>query len=136
VSANPPRDSPRPTPRLEAGSGAAADRPAADRPAPGNPFGAEVIAAICDHMNADHGADSLLIVRALGGRRDAIAARMIGMDGAGADFVARLGAESTPVRVQWSAPLSERAQVRPEIVRMYQESCAILGVAPRQPAEH
>lgn len=99
-------------------------------------FPADVVAAISHHMNDDHGADSLLIVRALGGLPDAASALMTGMDGEGADFEAVLASGAVEVRVPWREPLTERAQVRPEIVWMYQESCRILGVAPRPPAEH
>lgn len=99
-------------------------------------FPDEVVAAICGHMNADHGADSLLIVRAQGGRPEASAAEMVGMDGDGADFDAIVDGASTPVRVPWSQPLTERAQVRPEVVRLYQEACAILGVPARSPGAH
>lgn len=99
-------------------------------------FPAEVVAAISHHMNDDHGADSLLIVRALGAQPTAQSALMTGMDGDGADFDAVLPEGPLSVRVPWREPLTERAQVRPEIVWMYQESCRILGVTPRPPAEH
>ncbi|MCU1688828.1 MAG: hypothetical protein JWN20_756 [Jatrophihabitantaceae bacterium] len=99
-------------------------------------FPAEVVAAISHHMNDDHGADSLLIVRALGGIADADSALMTDMDGDGADFEAVLASGTVAVRVPWRWPLTERAQVRPEIVWMYQESCRVLGVTPRPPAEH
>ncbi len=99
-------------------------------------FPADVVAAISRHMNDDHGADSLLIVRALGGVPDAISASMTGMDGDGADFDAVVGSGTVPVRVPWREPLTERAQVRPEVVWMYQESCRILGVEARPSAEH
>lgn len=99
-------------------------------------FAEDVVQAICRHMNSDHGADSLLIVRALGALPDADCARMTGMDGEGADFEVGLASGSRAVRVPWRAQLTERAQVRPEIVWMYQESCRILDVEPRPPAEH
>jgi putative heme iron utilization protein len=99
-------------------------------------FPDEVVRAISHHMNDDHGADSLLIVKALGGLRGAESARMTGMDGDGADFEAQVDGANQTVRVPWRTPLTERAQVRPEIVWMYQESCRILGIEPRQPGEH
>ncbi|WP_432968635.1 DUF2470 domain-containing protein [Dactylosporangium sp. CA-233914] len=97
----------------------------------GQPFTAEVIVAVSRHMNADHPADSLLICRALGGRPDATAATMTGMDGDGIDFAAVVDGREVPVRVPFSRPLTERAEVRPEVVRMYRESCAALGVPAR-----
>jgi putative heme iron utilization protein len=83
-------------------------------------------------MNADHAADNVLICRALGGRPGATAAVMTGMDGEGIDFIAVVDGREVPVRVPFSRPLTERAEVRPEVVRMYREACAALGVAPRQ----
>uniref|UniRef100_UPI002594DDC9 DUF2470 domain-containing protein n=1 Tax=uncultured Gordonia sp. TaxID=198437 RepID=UPI002594DDC9 len=43
-------------------------------------FSPDVVAAVLAHMNDDHADDSLLICRALGGRPDAVAARMTGFD--------------------------------------------------------
>ena len=94
-----------------------------------DPFPPEVVAQIMRHMNDDHAADSLLIVRALGGRPDATVVRMSGMDADGIDFT--VAGESVPVRVPFAYRLSERAEVRREVVRMYQEACAALGVSAR-----
>ncbi|MFC7330274.1 DUF2470 domain-containing protein [Marinactinospora rubrisoli] len=83
--------------------------------------------AITRHMNEDHAADTLLICRALGGVPAATAARMTGLDATGGDFAATVAGTEVPVRIPWSAPLTERAQVRREVVRMYQEARARLG---------
>lgn len=91
-----------------------------------NPFEPKVIAAICHHMNHDHAADALLICRGAGGRPDAHAARMTGFDGDGADFKAAVGEDEVPIRIDWARPLTERAEVRPEIVRIFTESKALL----------
>jgi hypothetical protein len=37
---------------------------------------------------------------------------------------------AVPVRIPFSERLTERRQVRGEAVRMYQQACAALGVAP------
>lgn len=97
----------------------------------GQPFTADVIEAVRRHMNDDHAADSLLICRALGGRPEATAATMTGMDGAGIDFTATVDGRPVPVRVPFARPLTSRAEVRPEVVRMYQEACTALGVPAR-----
>jgi heme oxygenase len=94
-----------------------------------NPFAPKVIAAICHHMNTDHAADTLVICRGAGERPDAESARMTGFDGTGADFAALVGGEEVPIRIPWAAPLSERAEVRPEIVRIFTESKARLDGA-------
>ena len=92
------------------------------------PFTPDVVAAILAHMNDDHAADSLLIVRA-NGRPDAVVARMTGLDATGGDFTATLpDGGATAVRVPWSARLTERGQVRAEVVRLYGEARARLGV--------
>lgn len=91
-----------------------------------NPFAPKVIAAICHHMNTDHAADTLVICQGAGGRRAAASARMTGFDGEGADFAALVDGAEVPVRIAWATPLSERAEVRPEIVRLFTESKAAL----------
>lgn len=95
-------------------------------------FDPDVVAAVLRHMNVDHAADNLLIARAFG--PDAVrAATMTGFDGDGADWEAATGADAVPVRVPWpSGPITERAQVRREVVLVYREACARLGVPPRQ----
>lgn len=95
------------------------------------PFGPDVVAAIMRHMNDDHADDSLLICRALGGQPSADAAAMTGMDADGIDFVAVVRGDDVSVRVPFSERLTERGQVRLEVVRMHDEACEVLGVAPR-----
>jgi hypothetical protein len=99
-------------------------------------FPDEVIAAVTSHMNTDHPGDNMLIVRALGDQPDARSARMVHVDGAGADFIAVLEDAEVPVRVPWSAPITERAQVRAEVVRMYHEACRVLGIPAREAEQH
>lgn len=101
-----------------------------------NPFGPDVIAAITRHMNDDHPDDNLLIVRGLGGQHAAASARMSGLDGLGADFVAEVDGGEAAVRIPWSRELTERREVRVEVVRMYNDACAALGIEPRQEGEH
>ncbi|PRX98456.1 DUF2470 domain-containing protein [Allonocardiopsis opalescens] len=101
-----------------------------------SPFGPEVVAAVCRHMNDDHADDTLLIVRALGGRPDASAARMTGLDAQAAVFEAVGPDGGHQVRVPWSGPVTERPQIRREVVRMYREACERLGVPPRGEGEH
>lgn len=105
-------------------------------PSSANPFAPPVVAAVMRHMNSDHAHDSLLIVKALGNEPSATAAEMSGMDGEAIEFVATVDGAAKRVRISWSQPLSERAQVRPEVVRMYRDACARLGVAPREEAKH
>jgi putative heme iron utilization protein len=100
-------------------------------------FAPEVVAAVCDHMNGDHPDDCRLIVAGLGGRPDVVAARMTGLDHDAACFHAVLpDGSSAEVRVPFSAPVLERAQIRVEVVRMYDDACAAMGVDPRAEGEH
>ena len=39
------------------------------------------------------------------------------------------------VRIPAGAPLTERAQVRVEVVRLYDEACLALGLPPRNPED-
>ncbi len=92
------------------------------------PITSDVVVAIRRHMNEDHAEDSLLICRALGGVPNATAAEMIGMDAEGIDFAATVGGQPTAVRVAWSRPILDRAQVRPEVVRLYRQARDTLGL--------
>lgn len=95
-------------------------------------FTPDVVAQIMRHMNDDHAADNVLIVRGLGGQPDTTtAARMSGMDADGMDFVATVDGAEVPVRIPFAERLTERRQVRGEASRMYHEACAVLGVTPR-----
>jgi putative heme iron utilization protein len=99
-------------------------------------FGPDVVAAVCRHMNDDHPDDSLLICRTLGAAPDATAARMTGLDADGADFEVTGASGVGHVRLPWSTTVTERRQIRLEVVRMYREACAAAGREPRTAAPH
>lgn len=101
-----------------------------------SPFAPEVVAAIARHMNEDHSADSVLICRALGGQPGTTAATMTGLDAAGIQFAVTTPAGPADTTVPWSETVTERSQVRAEVVRMYHDACTALGVEPRPPADH
>lgn len=95
-------------------------------------FDSGTVAAVLAHMNGDHTDDTVLIARAFG-RRGAFRAEMTGFDGDGGDWtVTDSAGESWTLRVSWpGGPISERAEVRREIVALYQAACAELGIGPR-----
>jgi hypothetical protein len=94
-------------------------------------FEPAVVEAIVRHMNDDHPDDTLLIVRALGGRPSATTAAMVGFDGEGGDYLATVAGAEKVVRVPWSRRISERAEVRAEVVALYERACTALGVEQR-----
>ncbi|MBB2909248.1 hypothetical protein FHS43_000494 [Streptosporangium becharense] len=95
------------------------------------PFTPDVVEAIKRHMNDDHSDDALLICKGLGGRPDATSATTTGVDAEAIEFTAVVDGRSVPVRVPWSTTLTERSQVRAEVVRLYRDACAALGVPAR-----
>jgi putative heme iron utilization protein len=99
------------------------------------PFTADVVAAIMRHMNVGHADDSLLICQALGGQPSAVGAMMTGMDSDGIDFIALVDGAQVPIRLPWAERLTERAQVRGEVTRLYHEARAAMGLGPN-PRQH
>ncbi|MCR2815565.1 DUF2470 domain-containing protein [Microbacterium jiangjiandongii] len=95
-------------------------------------FDDDTLVRVLRHMNDDHADDNLLIVRAFG-CLDVVQATMAGFDGDGADWlVVRADGSARSVRLAWPhAPISERPDVRREIVALYDAACAALGVEPR-----
>ncbi|WP_406299010.1 DUF2470 domain-containing protein [Embleya sp. NBC_00888] len=101
-----------------------------------NPFGADAITAVCKHMNDDHPDDCLLISRGLGGQPEATSATMTGLDGDAAYYSAIVAGEPVAVRVPWSRSITERRDVRIEVVTQYNDACKALGVPARGEGEH
>lgn len=91
------------------------------------PFTPDAVEAIKRHMNDDHAGDALIIVRGLGGRPQATSAVTSGVDAEAMEFTVDGGER---VRVPWGETLTERAQVRKAVVRLYRAACAELGVEP------
>ena len=90
-------------------------------------FAPDVVAAVMRHMNTDHADDCVVLCQALGGQPTATAAVMSGLDGDAASFEATVDGQPVPVRIPFATTLTERAQIRVEIVRLYDEACARLG---------
>jgi len=81
-------------------------------------------------MNDDHPADSLLIAQAFG-HTEASAASMTTFDTEGGTWVYTLDGSEIDLTIGWTAPISERAEIRREIVVLYDAACERLGVEPR-----
>lgn len=93
-------------------------------------FAPEVVDAVLRHMNGDHSDDNLLIVRAFAGR-EADTAEMIHLDHRGGTWRYIADGRDAELHVPWSRELSERPEIRREVVALYDAACAKLGVEPR-----
>ncbi len=94
-------------------------------------FSPDIVAAVLSHMNGDHSDDNLLIARAFG-NPDATSATMIGLDGDGGEWTYTVGGHSEQLTVPWpSGRITERPEIRREVVVLYDRACEKLGVTPR-----
>ena len=93
-------------------------------------FEESIVTAVLSHMNNDHPEDNLLIVRAFA-TKEATAAVMTDVDHLGGTWTYEAGDATAELTVPWPAPISERAEIRREIVVLYDTACARLGVEPR-----
>ena len=94
-------------------------------------FSPDVVDAVLAHMNDDHRDDNVLIVRAFAGR-DAETARMHDLDGRGGTWHYTFEGDEHELHVPWPAgEISERPEIRREIVVLYDAACEQLGVEPR-----
>lgn len=90
-----------------------------------------MIAGVTGHMNGDHPEDNLLIVRAYG-HPEATSSTMIGVTGEAGVWSVTDPAGTHEVSVPWpGGPITERPEVRREVVALYDAACARLGVEPR-----
>ena len=92
----------------------------------------EVVTAVMAHMNGDHAEDCAVLCRALGGQPDTIEAHMTGLDPDGLDLVAVVTGGEAQVRIPFGHRLTERAEVRAEVARLYHEAAAQLGLPSRE----
>jgi hypothetical protein len=94
-------------------------------------FSPEVVAAVLHHMNDDHIEDNVLIVRAFADR-DVRDATMHDLDEHGGTWHYDFGGERHELRIPWpGAPLTERAEIRRDVVALYDAACEKLGVEAR-----
>ncbi|QEW01277.1 DUF2470 domain-containing protein [Microbacterium caowuchunii] len=96
-------------------------------------FDDETLAGVLGHMNSDHTDDNILIAQAFGADPAPVSATMTGFDGDGGDWaVTSAEGATTTLRVPWpGGSITERREVRREVVALYDAACARLGVEPR-----
>src|ERR1700712_2117539 len=100
-------------------------------------FSADVVGAILAHMNNDHPEDNLVIVRAFGAP-DAERAEMIDFDTVGGTWSVWLVPEdeTRQVVIAWpSGTIETRAEIRQQIVTLYDSAAEALGLPSRHPAK-
>ena len=89
-----------------------------------------IVAAVLSHMNSDHRDDNLLIAKAFADA-SADAATMVSFDGAGGQWSYTIGGSVHTLALPWSVPITERAEIRREIVALYESACERLGIKRR-----
>lgn len=96
-------------------------------------FDDDALAGVLGHMNRDHVDDNLLIARAFSPLPDVVSATMTTFDGAGGHWhVTTAAGVEEVIRVPWpGGEITERREVRREIVALYDAACERLGVAAR-----
>ncbi|MCL3817043.1 DUF2470 domain-containing protein [Aeromicrobium wangtongii] len=94
-------------------------------------FSSDVVDAILGHMNGDHTADNLAIVRAFA-EPAATSATMTGLDEFGGTWDAVVDGEARPVTIPWLGTVAERADVRREVVALYDAAVERLGLPARE----
>ena len=93
-------------------------------------FPDSTVTAVLAHMNGDHPDDNLLIARAFGDG-DATASTMTTLDHLGGTWSYSTPAGERRLTVPWTNEISERAEIRREIVVLYDRACQTLGLEPR-----
>ncbi|MDT0202351.1 DUF2470 domain-containing protein [Nocardioides sp. AE5] len=95
-------------------------------------FEPQVIDAVLAHMNGDHTEDNLVIARA-NGHPDATSATMTGLDGDAGVWSVTDPAGEHELRITWpGGPISERPEIRREVVVVFEAAAAALGLPPRE----
>lgn len=93
-------------------------------------FSPEIVAAVLHHMNDDHTDDNVLIVRAFAGV-DPDSATMTTLDHLGGTWSYSADGVESELTVPWSREISERPEIRREVVVLYDAACEKLGIEPR-----
>lgn len=81
-------------------------------------FPAEVVAAVVGHLNDDHAEDLRTLARTLGGIPAATAARAADVDTTALLLDVEVDGARHTVPIPFEAPVTDRAGLRPELVRL------------------
>lgn len=80
-----------------------------------------VVRAVIEHMNSDHGADSILIARAQGFPQ-ATSARMLGLDAQSGSWLVETADGPAELAIDWPIPIHERSDIRKAVVEVFEQS--------------
>lgn len=96
-------------------------------------FDTDILRGVLKHMNSDHNDDNVLITRAYSDVVGITSAEMTTFDGDGGEWIVSTEAgDQHTVRIPWpGGAITERPEVRREVVALYDGACARLGVDPR-----
>ncbi len=94
-------------------------------------FSPEVVGAILHHMNDDHTDDSLAIVRSFA-EAEATSASMTGFDSSATTWDVTVDGDVRSATIAWLGPVVERADVRREVVALYDAAVERLGLPARE----
>lgn len=95
-------------------------------------FDDAVITAVTSHMNDDHIEDSMIVAKAFG-YPEATASKMVGLDAHAGVWHVTDAAGEHELRVEWpGGEITERPQVRRQVVEIYKAACKKLGVSARE----
>lgn len=94
-------------------------------------FSTDVVEAVLNHMNGDHTDDNLVIVRGFA-EPEATSATMTGFDAQTSTWDAVVAGENRAVQIPWPGPVVERADIRREVVNLFDQASANLGLPPRE----
>lgn len=75
------------------------------------------------HLNDSHAAESLLMVRTLGGQPRADAAWVGELDRDGIDFLAEVDGSPVVIRLPWARRARGFCDLRRELNRLYEQAC-------------
>lgn len=84
----------------------------------------DAVAAICRHLNDDHADDCVVLCRVQGDVIGATAARAVSVDPRGLDLEATVGDATRSVRIPFRDEITERRQVREQLVRLVEDARA------------
>ncbi len=87
-----------------------------------NAFSPEVSDRICKHMNEDHADAIALYARVFGNVADCTAAKMLKIDAAGMDLIAKVQDVEQPVRIQFDHELENAEDAHHTLIDMVKQA--------------